>query len=176
MSQAPANASPPNNTLYLLLGLSGGLCLVCGGFAVVILVSVTSLSALAVSPKAPPTVAGQGEGPPSTENDRAASARGVAQGFLDDLKKGSFEDAYHRTGGLYRSQSTEDLKAYVRGFPSFQRPTKVVLGPVTRTGEIVTFKGNVENKTGKATLTAVFTIDMGMENGEWRVLEFKIID
>jgi hypothetical protein len=170
MSQAPPNVVPQNNSLYVLLGVVGGLCAVCGGFAVAIMASVSSLAPLSVSAgPVRPNVDTSG-GPTSPENDRFTVARGVAESFLDDLRRGRFEDASHKTGGNLQRQFQDGraLRELVLDWP--RKIDKITLGKAAGSIELPRFSGRIEGAAKKMEIA----LTLKMEGGEYRVIVFDM--
>jgi hypothetical protein len=170
MSQAPPNVIPQNNSLYVLLGVVGGLCAVCGGFAVAIMACVSSLAPLSVSARPIRTDVDPSGGPTALENDRIAAARVVAEGFLDDLRRRKFEDAYHKIGGNLQRQFS-DAKALgeiVLDWP--RKIDKITLDKAGGSIDQPKFSGRIEGAAKKMAIA----LTLKLESGEYRVIVFDM--
>jgi hypothetical protein len=171
MSQAPPEVSPQNNALYVLLGVVGGLCLICGGFSVAIMACVSSLAPLSAGAKATPAD-GDPRGGPAPDNDRIAVARTVAEAFLDDLRRGKYEEAHRKTGGLLQVQEAKDLREILRTSAWPRKVDKITLGKGSGPLDRPKFSGSAEG-SGKKT---DFALVMGLEGTEYRVIAFEVAE
>ncbi len=174
MSQSPPTPKfdLANNSLYVLIGVVGSLCVICGGFAVILLATASSLAGLSVSPRGGRPEPAPIEGPSSTESERVALARGVARGFMDDLMQDNYQSAFEKIGGLLRQplSSPQEMRQTFRKELKITRITQYTLGTASGGRDRTTFPGQLEVGSTRRP----FAITVALEGPNLRIVDFTI--
>jgi hypothetical protein len=157
--------------VLIVLGVLGGVVLLCGGGIIVSLVAITILgkSATATFSSAATGVSSSPMSP-VVSSGPAASAGDVHAAFLQDLKSGNAEAAYGRTTAAFRQrQSLDQFRALVNKAPGL-RNFKSSSNASSSTGSTAKVDGTVTSPAGQTS----YTVELVHEPDGWKVDQFTV--
>lgn len=171
MANEPTQKDSTTTIVLIILGVVGGIFVLCLGGAVVAIVAISMLGTTASSTftSVSPTVSGPGGGivyPPG-------SAGQAAKDFCRDLYLDDVEDAHNRlTVARQNAWPLEQFRTDLRRRPTIKDSGTYNVRPSTRRFEPNTFDGEFMDGIRRQEIT----IRMVQEGGEWKVDEVQFWD
>jgi len=174
MSTAPPNNLAQSNMTYALMGLVGGVLVLCGGFFVMALVTLGVLgkSSLVAQPNSRPQ-----PGATAASTEPAAtdtSSKKVALQFLGYLRASRYGDAYNHCNSTMQSAETlDEFTRRIQGYRGIAGSQEFGIGR-SSSGQTPTNESwNGSFKRGPAG-EVKFSIDLVLENDGWKVRQFSL--
>lgn len=161
----------PNKMILMVLGIVGGVIVLCVGVALVYYVATLAVSTVgsgvAVTAVPTPVPTTKATGTPTN-----VQARQAADAFLRELLSGQVERAHGMTTtDFQREVPYVEFRAYYEGTPQLKgKPTLQSLVVLRQVPEGVYYRGTVNGPNGSVT----FSLDVVQENFEWKVGRFKL--
>lgn len=108
MSSPPASGSSANLPLYIMLGLAGGLVLLCGGMAVFMIVCMAAIQTLGSNANSTFATVGMSIGAAIDEQQDDDDAETATAVFVQDLVEKRYQQAFQRCAPAFRAKTSPE--------------------------------------------------------------------